>query len=106
MNIAKLKPFSYYIGRSLVTTSNAMLKEVADYLQDYEFSIVNINPVSFFHSVKEDVDNICKRYPRYKPINLQYAIIPFGVRIYAFKVGSDKLIVSLRLNEILNHITL
>ena len=106
MNIAGPAQPTYYIGRISVNASNAMLKEVADYLANYEYSMATVPPASFFHAVKEDIGCICKRHPRCKPVELQYTPSPFGAIIYACKSGSDTDIISISLLEALRQITL
>lgn len=92
---------TYYIGRISCDTKNAMMKEIAEYVKDYEHTLVHVEATEFFNSIKASIDDICAKHKRCKPVQLQMSTGFFCVNIYACKPGSDTSIISITLNEVL-----
>jgi len=92
---------TYYIGHISCDTKNAMMKEIADFINDYEYTLLHAEASEFFNSAKASIDDICAKHKRCKPVQLQMSTGFFCVNIYARKPGSDTSIISITLNEVL-----
>ena len=79
-----------------------MMKEISDFVKDYEYTLLCMNPTDFFNTLKYTVDKICDNYKRCKPVELQMSIGDFHrISIYACKPGSDAAMVSITLYDVL-----
>lgn len=96
----------YYIGRIKCDTNNAMMKEIAGLVGNYEFSLLHANPIDFYHKLKGDIDAICARHKRCAPIELQMMTEVTGNNfiVYAQKPGTDHSILSITGYEVLQEI--
>ena len=97
---------TYYIGRINCDENNAMMKEIAELMRGYEYSLLHLSPTVFYTKLKDEIDDICAKHKRCTPVNLQMMelITGFGFTIYACKPGFDHCILYVTLNEALNEI--
>ena len=97
---------TYYIGSIKCDAYNAMMKEIAELMRDYEYSHLHLSPTVFYAKLKDEIDAICAKHKRCTPVNLQLMelVTGFGFTIYACKPGLDRCILRLTINEVLNEI--
>lgn len=94
---------TYYIGHISCATNNAMMKEIEQYLMDFEYNLVHADSISIlFNEIKGAINAICSKHKRYKPVELLMASTPFGFVFYAFR--SDNEVISIPLGEVLREI--
>ena len=96
---------TYYIGHITCATNNAMMKEIAGFLEDYEHTLVLVNPKEFYNYVKGTIDAICAKYKRCKPIEVKMSTGKFCVNIFATKGFDDQSVFSMALHDVLQVIT-
>ncbi len=96
---------TYYIGQISCATNNAMMKEIADFLKDYEYTLLRMNPTDFFNTLKYTINKICDNYKRCKSVDLQMSDCIFHrINISACKPGSDTSIINITLFDVLREI--
>lgn len=94
---------TYYIGHIKCATNNAMMQEIAELLEYYEYTMLHANVKEFFGIIKADIDNICSLHKRCKPVELKMSIGQYCVTFYATR-GQDQEIVHFPLYEVLKEI--
>lgn len=96
----------YYIGRIKCDTNNAMMKEIAELVGNYEFSLLHTQPLDFCRKLKGEIDAICAKHKRCTPIEVQVMTEVTGNNfiVYAQKPGTDHSILSITAHEVLQEI--
>lgn len=80
---------TYFIGRVTCVQNNALMKEVAEYLKDYQNTIVRGDIQVFFDSFKRWHDGACERHKRCQRLELKLCTETDNPIISADKPGTD-----------------
>lgn len=98
----------YYIGRIKCETNNAMMKEIAELVGNYEFSLLHTQPLDFCRKIKDEIAAICAKHKRCIPIEVQLLESPTGCgfTVYARKPGSDHSILCVTAHEVTKEINI
>lgn len=101
-------PNTFYIGRIKCDTNNAMMREIAELMKRYEYSLLYAQPSDWLRQLKANVGVICDKHKRCANIELQRTeqTPDGGYSIYAYKPDSDHSILCITVHAVLNEIVL